>query len=239
MARIDKLTSFDVVGELARALPDVDCFHLLDVPSPPEFQKRVEHLADFQESIHAGVDLRDRFGISFWDGLLAYACSTPKASLLAAFNAALLHDPSKSRLRQRRSSQLSEQELTTIMASLPLGRMLAISSLVLLKNGERKHIPMIDFRCRVTETNLDVVKAALQALQTGPGTILDSGASFHFVGTSLISESELFAFLARGVLLSPVVDRRWAAHQIIESACALRIGISPRYSSLPSVVARV
>src|SRR5262249_21914021 len=99
-------------------------------------------------------------------------------------------------------------------------------SRVEVKTGELRHIPMIDFHCPATGDNNELVLAAIDTLEVGPGFLIESGKSYHFLGLELLSENALPQFLGKLLLLSPTIDRAWVAHQLIESACALRV--SPR-----------
>jgi hypothetical protein len=45
--------------------------------------------------------------------------------------------------------------------------------------------------------------------------------------------------LARALLLAPIIDRAWVAHQLIERACGLRISPGKTYAQPPIVIDQV
>jgi hypothetical protein len=100
----------------------------------------------------------------------------------------------------------------------------------LMGNGERMHIPMLDFRISVGDNSLDIVSAATKALLASmptledcEGAILNSGQSYHFCGFTLMSDSELNDFLYRALLLIPIVDARYIGHSLRDQELCLRI----------------
>ncbi len=70
----------------------------------------------------------------------------------------------------------------------------------------------------------------------GGGFLLQSGESYHFYGKGLLDDRALVRFLGQALLLAPVIDRAWIAHQLIEGASALRISKKPSGSGEPVVV---
>src|SRR5213075_183801 len=70
----------------------------------------------------------------------------------------------------------------------------------------RPDIPMMDFRCTPSASNLDRIQRALRALGQSAGAVLASGRSYHFYGFQLLPPNEWSDFLARCLLLAPLVD---------------------------------
>lgn len=230
------LDSFEVVEQLVTTQREISYFHVLDVPSPPLLQERVEGDLIDPTVLHEALELKQRYDLSFWDAYFAALRKRP-ANIQEIFSAALLHDSSASRLRQVGAKDVTC--LRNLERSMGRGQMLALSSLVELRNGETRHIPMLDLHPVASEGNLTVAIAAMRALKPGPGLLLQSGKSYHYYSTQLFTQAELVRFLARAMLLGPIVDVRWVAHQIIEGACALRIGSGHGYRDLPFVVAHL
>lgn len=56
------------------------------------------------------------------------------------------------------------------------------------------------------------------------------GKSYHFISRTLSTKSELIEILAKFILLHPISDKSWAAHQIIEDSASLRISENMMYS---------
>ena len=181
--------------------------------------------------------MKRKYGLSFWDAYFI-AAQEHQADIEVVFCAALLHDKASSRLQRVQSKDASS--LRQVEREMNPKQMLAFSSIVELRNGEMRHIPMLDFHCAASASGLRLAISALRALtEERRGLLLESGKSYHYYGFQLLTDKELATFLARAILLGHIVDRRWIAHQMIERACALRIGSGHGYESLPFVVAEI
>jgi hypothetical protein len=102
---------------------------------------------------------------------------------------------------------------------------LAINSKLIMNDGTSKHIPLLDFKLSSNNKSHDnLVKACICILGL-KGYILNSGRSYHFIGSQLVCESELLDLLAKFALLSPISDKAWVSHQIIERSASLRITV--------------
>jgi hypothetical protein len=98
---------------------------------------------------------------------------------------------------------------------------------------------MLDFRIRPSDENEELAIKVLARLGT-PGTLVNSGNSYHFYGDRLLrGGAALSRFLGGASLFSPFVDQRWVAHQLIEGACALRVSPGKSFAAPPLVVRRV
>lgn len=103
-----------------------------------------------------------------------------------------------------------------------LGRVVAFRSLVVLECGQKMHIPMLDLATEYSKKNYKIVRSAIEALDM-PGAVLSSGKSFHFYGRTLMTPKEYRVFLGKALLLAPITDCAWIAHQMIEGVSALRV----------------
>ncbi|TCW48847.1 hypothetical protein EDC53_104212 [Phytobacter diazotrophicus] len=104
----------------------------------------------------------------------------------------------------------------------PPAENIAINSAVIMKNGEIKHIPLLDFKIPYKDKNTEIVKEVLLSLGA-KGHIINSGKSYHFYGTSLFKKEELMKFLAYFILFHPISDKSWSVHQLLEESASLRI----------------
>jgi hypothetical protein len=75
---------------------------------------------------------------------------------------------------------------------------------------------------------------AVRLLPSG-GLIVDSGHSYHLVGSHPVTPDGLIDFLARASLFGSIVDRAYIAHQILERRCALRISRGGHSGAEPRV----
>lgn len=105
--------------------------------------------------------------------------------------------------------------------------------------GHGTHLPMVDFSIPKNDyDSLHIVIESLRLLDLGPGYVLDSGSSYHFLGTKPMSDEYYNRqFIPKLVLLSPIVDHRWAAHRQLSGYAALRVTKTPRHEHEPRLVA--
>lgn len=99
-----------------------------------------------------------------------------------------------------------------------------LNSQVKLRDGSFAHLPLMDFLCEVNDRNTEEAEVALNALKIGKGYLMNSGSSYHFIGSNPIIEQDYFALMHRALLLSPLTDGRWIAHQLINGTSNLRMG---------------
>jgi len=114
--------------------------------------------------------------------------------------------------------------------------LLGVCSRCQLADGSIAHIPMMDFRCQSTDENLRKVQTTIRGIGQSKGYILESGRSYHFYGLDLLDEKSWLKFMARCLLLSPLVDSRYIAHRLIDEMCVLRLSTSARHPKVPVVV---
>ena len=146
------------------------------------------------------------------------------------------HRSSEGRITWLNATDDLEQILDEQCESLTPNEMLAISSEVICTSGQRKHIPLLDLHCTTTPNNLELVLQVCQKIAHSEGVVLNSGNSYHFIGTSLMTFEERIHFLGRALLFSPIADGRWIGHQLQEPISALRISRKSKLQGLPSVV---
>lgn len=104
---------------------------------------------------------------------------------------------------------------------------------------EARHIPMMDFKCEVSDRNLRVLGDLLRESCVRIGFILTSGRSYHFYGRELLTEESWRKFLGKCLLMSDFVDERYVGHQLVDGYCVLRVSASSMKPTLPRVVARI
>jgi hypothetical protein len=100
--------------------------------------------------------------------------------------------------------------------------MVSLSSRIATSEGER-HLPMLDFSVPHGAMADDIATEVAITLGISGGHLLRSGTSYHLLVDYLLTWDESTDLLARAQLLSPLIDHRWAAHQLIDRHCALRI----------------
>ncbi len=113
--------------------------------------------------------------------------------------------------------------MDSILSNMALNGYVANSQIV-LDNGAFAHLPMMDFKCEVNNENTEEVIRSLHLLHIEKGYLLNSGSSYHFIGSEPLSENDYKVVLYRSFLLAPFTDGRWIAHQLINGSSNLRMG---------------
>lgn len=220
------MTSDDVLAGLARDNACIEYFRFFSFSAATKLQDRL-HLVDSATAriIEGARERKAATNTRFWNALLSMFIEGEafEESLLAE---ALYHQPNKS-LEDIRADRLKQ-----FLAAEAVGNR-AVNSKVLLRDGSSRHIPLLDFKIALQPGHEKLVQSCARALGLS-GYILSSGRSYHFIGESLVSESELIDLLANFVLLDPLSDKAWAAHQLIERSASLRV--SGKYGRKPEVI---
>jgi hypothetical protein len=224
------------IPELVRMFPDVSRMTFVAYRPAPGLDARLARNLDPTSDIRETAEqIRERWGIPFWDAVLAIAMTRGEIPERYV-ELAILHDKSPEEHHlDMVQSEISAESVQSMLENLKDGLVLAVSSKVGLKNNGFAHIPMMDFRCEPSSKTAEIVKAALRAMGEEAGLLVNSGRSYHFYGRRLLSRDEWLRFLAMGILFSPIVDARYIAHRLADGACRLRIGPGPGKPSTPIV----
>lgn len=156
-----------------------------------------------------------------------------------ALDALLSQDDADEGAREFRidAHRLAADSVQTILSETPTDKALGLSSLCALKRGGFAHLPLVDFCLAATPDNQQVMIAAARRLGLKHAAVLESGRSYHVYGFDLMTEPEWARFLARALLLTPIVDVRYIAHRLLARRSVLRINSSVAKPEVPLVVA--
>ncbi len=135
--------------------------------------------------------------------------------------------------------EVSAENLRDVARSLNSNKLLGVISKVGLVSGESAHIPMMDFMCAPSTTNLEVLVHLLRDLRQGRGFLLESGRSYHYYAFQLLTEEEWSIFLGKCLLMSSYTDDRYIGHQLVDGHCVLRLSSGKSKASVPTVVAEL
>jgi hypothetical protein len=186
----------------------------------------------------ARIEHRQR-GFGFWEFALRSAVAADTETQRTLLEGALRHAQHDPALR----SEISVEELRTgllggIWQRLPPRSMVSLCSTVRRYDGTSAYLPMFDLGLPATDPQSEAASIeALEALGL-TGALFTSGRSFHFVADALAAVDEMVPLLARAQLLSPVIDYRWIAHQLIDGECRLRISTDVERDSAPHRLVR-
>jgi len=188
----------------------------------------------FEELYYRARKINAAEKLPFWDVALSTLLRT-NADIRPIANEVRRHNKVKELALIHRDRL--NKDLLEMVVQRHLPRMTCVSSRAVGSDGDVM-IPMIDFHCQRSSTNLRNVRAILKSIGV-EGAIIDSGASYHFVGSHTVNEDRLKTILGQALLFAPYVDRSWIAHQLIQGECLLRISPSAKYGRSPLLVERV
>ncbi|MDX7696357.1 hypothetical protein [Aeromonas dhakensis] len=218
------MTSFDHIKKIIEKNPEVDVFRFFTFSFSNKVQTRLGSFSDSEEnSIKRAISYKKENSSSFWESFFATSVSHSDIQN-RILKEAIHHNKNRPYIHILNKDILDFLEKNEY-------ENLAINSKVILRDGQIKHIPMLDFKIKSSTENTAFVQAVINTLgQTG--SVLDSGKSYHFIGDTLITKNELTKLLANFILFHPISDKSWAAHQLIEGSASLRIskkyGVHPR-----------
>jgi len=133
-------------------------------------------------------------------------------------------------------SEISANNLCHTAQTLRGNRLLGMCSRVQLVGGASAHIPMMDFMCPASPTNLELLVPLIKDLCHGRGCLLESGRSYHFYGFKLLTEEQWKVFLGKCLLMSGFADDRYIGHQLVDGHCVLRLSSGESKILVPRVV---
>ena len=90
---------------------------------------------------------------------------------------------------------------------------------------------MLDFHIPISDINLNIVENICNLLELKSGYILNSGESYHFISSTIVTWEDLYLTLSKALRFCPILDRTWISHQLEEKSCSLRVdrknGVEP------------
>jgi hypothetical protein len=239
---IDVKTFIAQLPELLRQFGDssagISRLTLIDYPERPVSEVRLKESPLARDARLSGK-IRQLLELS--GNMLPY----PEAVVLAAagsdrlaeaFRETLVHMCEDRRPVHLWANSSIDQAVAEHVRQAIAGRALGMCSLCTLEDGTQRHLPMMDFRCSsaadLRQRNLHLIVNLLRQIGERAGVVLNSGASFHYYGLRLLSESEWKRFLGKCLLLAPLTDARYIGHRLIEGFGVLRI--APSYWKVTS-----
>lgn len=223
---------------LAR-VPDGSTIRVSYIKAAPRVQRRVAGQATSELLIENARAIRSAQGIPFWHALFIAGELDPKGVPASILRSAMYHqDPSRYETTEFVTSTDTPSSLADIALRARGRDAMALQSRVTLPSGEDRYLPMLDFTSKATRPgSAATVRAAIETLDTA-GILCASARSFHFYGHDLVSREQQLDFWGRALLLTPIVDERWIAHQIRGQVGALRISANEQ-GVVPKVIADI
>jgi hypothetical protein len=231
----------EVVAVLPKLIPEIDKLTFLTYRSYPGLEQRLgkDHPKK-NEIFEKASQLRAIAGadLPYWESILVSSLSSDQFEDLV--RESLRHDETaeeRNRL-EISASGLTLEGIERIKAG-HADRSIALCSRFRTRDGSCLHIPMLDFRCPPSPTNLERVIFSLRGMGQTAGVVLLSGKSYHYYGFEPIDHEAWIKFSARSILLAPIIDVRYIAHRLIQGMSVLRISASADKPQIPRVVARL
>lgn len=121
---------------------------------------------------------------------------------------------------------LNPDFITSFLENCPPDHEVALDSIIIMQNGEIRHLPMIDMST-ASKAHLSKLMELLGEQLFNRFAWFSSGRSFHGYGSDLMSQSEWVRFMGTLLLgnkkdLKPTVDPRWIGHRLISGYSSLR-----------------
>ncbi len=223
------MNTLDVIKELLDELPEIESISFTGYPKQTLVQDTLDLSEDDKILVSSALKIRSNLGLPFWDSLML-SCFDKENISTNILTRALIHNKNVEILKTNEVSKVENY-----IKSKP-DENTSLNSSVTLRSGITMHLFLVDFHIRPSINNLEIVSSVLNVLELH-GYILNSGESYHFISNSLYDENELLNLLAKSLLFSPIVDRAWIAHQLLERSCSLRV--SEKHGLLPNLIKRV
>ena len=211
------MNTLDILNIIGNENKEIEAFSFHTFPSQKLIQEQLPEWGDIeQKHFERAMEVRDKLRLPFWDAIMVTAFNNPNYSL-SILNAALRHNHARSLFQVRTEDILYNPLLSNN------SERIAVCSSVLMKDKRTRHIPMLDFHIPVSELNLSIVEDVCKILKLGPGYILNSGESYHFISSGTVSWADLYLILSKALRFCPILDRAWISRQLEEGFCSLRV----------------
>jgi hypothetical protein len=227
--KMKQTTPLDILTEITFNNPAIRQLHFLTFPGYDLLQDRIDLTNELAEPFSHALEFRKKYNLPFWDGF-NLSLFNKAFSEYSFINAVAYHNSPAS------TFVAEAQDLAEVFHRLIQQYYLTINSKVLRQDGTSGHIMLLDFHIPVDLKNQQLCVEIIKHLGLS-GYLLVSGKSYHFYGDRIVDEHELLQTLSRALLFSPIIDRAWVAHQLIERSCCLRV--TPKYNHLPYLIERI
>ena len=211
------METIDIIHKLGISYPHIECFYLNSYPKQLLLQERIVLSEKENLLLEKALNMKRQYQMPFWDGMMLSAFDNPDFSE-NIFDAALIH---------RRCDEMipvyNNEKLLDNLQQFRNGQIGWIS-MVKLSNGEYVHFPIFDFHIPVSSLNQNIVKRVSIKLGIKNGAIINSGESYHVIGYEYINYATYHDMLIKALFFSPIIDRLWVAHQLLNQSATLRIG---------------
>jgi hypothetical protein len=226
-------TTTKVLPSLVRSLSSVKRITLVTIPRPPSVSDRLRNDSRLARLVQQASGLSKHQGLSLWSTILLgvrIGNETDDQDVSGLLRSALFHVATNDALSNEdiASADLTPKLLQNRAGNGQPDRLVALSSRVSTHDGGRMHLPLLDFSLPHSNDNTKIVAHAADQLGL-PYAVLGTTHSYHYYGLQVLpAEQYLGEFLGRALLLAPIVDARWIAHQLMDGLATLRVSPDSR-----------
>ena len=219
--------------KLLESWTDVEAVNIFEYEAPPHMQDRIVMGETERRLVERAKRMRHGTGVPFWEAVFA-TCSVEGQCSDSIISAALFHN-GQGVQKHVSMRQIDEGALEKVVKE-GANRVVALGSRVFGRDGPRGHLNFMDFRCLVSEQSRVLVHRICRRLMPDGFLLLDSGGSYHACSANIVSDEERIRMLAMALLVSPIVDARYAAHQLLQESSSIRISNGGSQGRIPVVV---
>ena len=225
----------DCLRHLAASNPEIKQFCFAAITRPTPLQERFNLCPSEAKIVDDALQTRAETHLPFWDALhlMSFGSGNVSERLLAQ---ARFHQSNVDKEEWLDASRVVDGELSQRCLDHVGPTMLSVLSEVKLKNGSRGHFVFIDFHIPVSPENAGIVSKVANQLLSYPAFIIESGASYHLIGTEVVDAAEFRRALITALLFGPITDRAYIAHQLLEGKAALRYSKGGHFDMIPKLV---
>lgn len=224
MFKMSYNNSIDVIKKIVTHETSIEKIQLVEFDNYELIQNRIDISEELKDVFNSALALREKYKIPFWDSFNV-SLFNKELTKFDFFNDILFQNIS------RKTAFLARNEALNI-SSTNFQNYTALSSIVYV-NSEILHMPLLDFHIPVNLNNETIAINVIKHLGL-KGYLLDSGKSYHFIGSMFLTEIDLKFVLYKALLFTPIIDRAWISHQLLQGYCCLRI--TKKYDRLPILV---
>jgi hypothetical protein len=226
------LSAAGVFASIVKSSPQVASISVERYSAPPDVITRVRAGRELNAAVREAAEPKLPF--HFWDRFLYAAVhyGVPPQEVIAFVE--FRNPPDEPATSLTRRAVLAGH--LSVLAERSAHDRLNVLSRVRLRSGVSAHFAMLDFSGTPTNGLRRLVLGVAARLLPDGGFLLDSGRSFHAIGSSIISSRRRRRLYADSLFYCPLVDRMYVAHQLRRSTSSMRISSSAPGTRPPYVV---
>lgn len=220
------MDSIDILRDILNKNKIINSFSFYEFGTYELVQNRINTVAPLDKVFSSALEMRSLYKLPFWDSFN-----------VSLFNQEIINFEFLKEINFQnkpiKNTEYSRENF--IKDKIGFQKYTAVSSLI---NGNNSglHIPLLDFHIPPSTANQKICSNILTHLNL-KGYLLDSGKSYHFIGNEIMDFDSLQTILFNALLFSPIIDKSWIAHQLIQKYCCLRV--SQKYERLPYLVKEI